>query len=91
VTGEGEQARKTIGNVKEVEARDVPVIAVTDGVSDVERDADYTLSIPETNPRTAPIFERATPTRELPYSESCCLSNVSSGEPHDLATSTFKY
>jgi glucosamine--fructose-6-phosphate aminotransferase (isomerizing) len=56
VTGDGEQARKTIGNVKEVEAREAPVIAVTDGVSDVERYADHTLEIPETNPRTAPIL-----------------------------------
>ncbi len=56
VTGEGEQARKTIGNVKEVEARDAPVIAVTDGVSDVERYADHTLPIPETDPRTAPML-----------------------------------
>jgi len=56
VTGEGEQARKTIGNVKEVEARDAPVIAVTDGVSDVERYADHTLSIPETDSRTAPML-----------------------------------
>ncbi|MFC6961848.1 glutamine--fructose-6-phosphate transaminase (isomerizing) [Halocatena marina] len=56
VTGDGEQARKTIGNVKEVEARDAPVIAVTDGVSDVERYADHVLRIPECTPRTAAVL-----------------------------------
>lgn len=56
VTGDGEQARKTIGNVKEVEARDAPVIAVTDGQSDVERYADHVLEIPESTPRTAAVL-----------------------------------
>ncbi len=35
-----ERARKTSGNVKEVEARDAPVVA-HDGQSDVERYADH--------------------------------------------------
>jgi glucosamine--fructose-6-phosphate aminotransferase (isomerizing) len=56
VTGDGEPARKTIGNVKEVEARDAPVVAVTDGQSDVARYADHVLEIPETNPRTAAML-----------------------------------
>jgi glucosamine--fructose-6-phosphate aminotransferase (isomerizing) len=56
VTGDGELARKTIGNVKEVEARDAPVVAVTDGVSDVERYADRVLSVPETHPRAASVL-----------------------------------
>ncbi|WP_136689276.1 glutamine--fructose-6-phosphate transaminase (isomerizing) [Halorhabdus amylolytica] len=56
VTGDDEQARKTIGNVKEVEARDAPVVAVTDGQSDVERYADHVLSIPESSPRTAAVL-----------------------------------
>jgi glucosamine--fructose-6-phosphate aminotransferase (isomerizing) len=56
VTGDGEQARKTIGNVKEVEARDAPVIAVTDGQSDVERYADHVLRVPATHPRTAAVL-----------------------------------
>jgi len=56
VTGDGEQARKTIGNVKEVEARDAPVIAVTDGKSDVERYADHVLRVPDTHPRTAAVL-----------------------------------
>ena len=56
VTGEDESARKTIGNVKEVEARDAPVVAVTDGRSEVERYADHVLEIPETHPRVAPLL-----------------------------------
>jgi glucosamine--fructose-6-phosphate aminotransferase (isomerizing) len=56
VTGDGELARKTIGNVKEVEARDAPVIAVTDGQSDVERYADHVLEVPETDPGTAAVL-----------------------------------
>ncbi|PSP59002.1 glutamine--fructose-6-phosphate aminotransferase [Halobacteriales archaeon QH_7_66_36] len=56
VTGDGEAARKTIGNVKEVEARSAPVIAVTDGMSDVERYADQVLDIPDTHPRTAAVL-----------------------------------
>jgi glucosamine--fructose-6-phosphate aminotransferase (isomerizing) len=56
VTGGGQQARKTVGNVKEVEARDAPVVAVTDGRSDVARYADDVLSVPESHPRLAPIL-----------------------------------
>jgi glucosamine--fructose-6-phosphate aminotransferase (isomerizing) len=56
VTGEDESARKTIGNVKEVEARDAPVVAVTDGATEVERYADHVLRVPETHPRTAPLL-----------------------------------
>ncbi|MDL5362182.1 glutamine--fructose-6-phosphate transaminase (isomerizing) [Halalkalicoccus sp. NIPERK01] len=56
VTGDDERATKTIGNVKEVEARGAPVIAVTDGQSDVERYADHVLSIPRTHGRVGPIL-----------------------------------
>ncbi len=56
VVGEGEFARKTVGNIKEVEARDAPVVAVTDGRSDAGRYADHVLEIPETHPRTAAIL-----------------------------------
>ncbi|MCL7419033.1 MAG: SIS domain-containing protein, partial [Halalkalicoccus sp.] len=56
VTGDDERATKTIGNVKEVEARGAPVIAVTDGQSDVERYADHVLSVPETHGRVGPIL-----------------------------------
>ncbi|SFR90069.1 glutamine--fructose-6-phosphate transaminase [Halomicrobium zhouii] len=54
--GDGEQATKTVGNVKEVEARDAPVVAVTDGQSDIERYADHVLTIPETHPRAAAVL-----------------------------------
>jgi len=56
VTGDSEMARKTIGNVKEVEARDAPVVAVTDGQSDVERYADHVLEVPETYPQAAAVL-----------------------------------
>ena len=56
VIGDGEFARKTVGNVKEVEARDAPVVAVTDGRSDAGRYADHVLEIPETHPRTAAVL-----------------------------------
>jgi glucosamine--fructose-6-phosphate aminotransferase (isomerizing) len=56
VTGEGEAARKTIGNVKEVEARGAPVVAITDGMSDVGRYADHVLEIPESHQRVAPLL-----------------------------------
>ncbi|EMA45977.1 glutamine--fructose-6-phosphate transaminase (isomerizing) [Halobiforma nitratireducens] len=49
VTGDGETARKTISNIKEVEARNAPVVVVTDGCSEAERYADYVLEIPETD------------------------------------------
>ncbi len=56
VTGDGELAQKTIGNVKEVEARDAPVVAVTDGQSEVERYADHVLHVPETHPQAAAVL-----------------------------------
>ena len=56
VTGDDELATKTVGNVKEVEARDAPVVAVTDGQSDVERYADHVLELPETNRRAASVL-----------------------------------
>ncbi|MDZ7746829.1 MAG: glutamine--fructose-6-phosphate transaminase (isomerizing) [Halobacteriales archaeon] len=56
VTGDDEAARKTIGNVKEVEARGAPVIAVTDGESDVERYADAVLEVPSSHAHTAAVL-----------------------------------
>ncbi|WP_435365817.1 glutamine--fructose-6-phosphate transaminase (isomerizing) [Haloarchaeobius sp. DYHT-AS-18] len=56
VTGDGEQARKTLGNIKEVEARGAPVIVVTDGESEAERYADHVLEIPSVHERTAPML-----------------------------------
>ncbi len=49
VTGDDERAHKTVSNVKEVEARDAPVVAVTDGQTDVERYADHVLEVPASN------------------------------------------
>jgi len=56
VTGDDERARETLGNIKEVQARGAPVIAVTDGVSDAAEIADETLMIPETTERVAPVL-----------------------------------
>ena len=56
VTGEDQAARKTVGNVKEVEARGAPVVAVTDGRTEVERYADHVLEVPETHPRAVPLL-----------------------------------
>ncbi len=55
VLGDGETARKTVSNVREVAARGAPVVAVTDGRSDVGRYADHTLSVPELDPRAAVV------------------------------------
>jgi glucosamine--fructose-6-phosphate aminotransferase (isomerizing) len=56
VTGDGEAARKTIGNVKEVEARDAPVVVVTDGVAEAGSYADHVLSVPSTDERLTPLL-----------------------------------
>jgi len=56
VVGDDEVAARTVGNVKEVEARNAPVVAVTDGRSDVERYADRVLEVPETHPRAAAVL-----------------------------------
>jgi glucosamine--fructose-6-phosphate aminotransferase (isomerizing) len=85
VTGDGEQARKTIGNVKEVEARDAPVIAVTDGLSDVERYADNVLRIPECTPRTAAVL--ANVQLQLVSYHSAALLDRSIDKPRNLAKS----
>jgi len=56
VTGDDERAQKTLGNIKEVQARGAPVIAVTDSESAADEIADDTLSIPETSERAAPVL-----------------------------------
>jgi glucosamine--fructose-6-phosphate aminotransferase (isomerizing) len=56
VTGDDERAQKTLGNIKEVQARGAPVIAITDGESDAAEIADETLMIPETDERAAPVL-----------------------------------
>ena len=55
-TGDDEGARKTVGNVKEVEARGTPVIAITDDQTDIERYADDVLQVPDAHPSVAPIL-----------------------------------
>ncbi|MFC7209752.1 glutamine--fructose-6-phosphate transaminase (isomerizing) [Natronoarchaeum sp. GCM10025321] len=56
VTGNDERARKTVGNVKEVQARGAPVVAVTDGKATVEQYAQHVLSVPETDPEIAALL-----------------------------------
>ncbi|ELY42696.1 glutamine--fructose-6-phosphate transaminase (isomerizing) [Natronorubrum bangense] len=47
---------KTLGNVKEVEARDAPVVAVTDSPEEVGQFADHVLEVPDAGPRFTPIL-----------------------------------
>ena len=54
--GDDDAARKTVGNIKEVEARGAPVVAVTDGRNDAAMYADYVLDVPETHPRAAALL-----------------------------------
>jgi len=56
VVGDDERARKTVGNIKEVEARDAPVVAVTDRQNDAHLYADHVLEVPETHPRAAALL-----------------------------------
>ncbi|WP_430504734.1 glutamine--fructose-6-phosphate transaminase (isomerizing) [Haloparvum sp. PAK95] len=56
VTGNDEAARKTVSNVKEVEARDAPVVAVTDGKTDVEDYVDDVLALPGAHPSVLPLL-----------------------------------
>ncbi len=55
ITGD-ENAVKTIGNVKEVEARSAPVVAITDSPSDVDAYASHVLEVPSAGPRLSPIL-----------------------------------
>ncbi|MCU4974959.1 glutamine--fructose-6-phosphate transaminase (isomerizing) [Halobacteria archaeon AArc-m2/3/4] len=52
----GSNISKTLGNVKEVEARDAPVVAVTDSPDEVGQYADYVLEVPEAGPWFTPIL-----------------------------------
>ncbi|OIB58919.1 hypothetical protein BBD46_06330 [Natrialba sp. SSL1] len=47
---------KTLRNVKEVEARDAPVIAVTDAPAAVGQYATHVLEVPDAGPRLTPIL-----------------------------------
>ncbi|MFB6162061.1 MAG: glutamine--fructose-6-phosphate transaminase (isomerizing) [Halococcoides sp.] len=46
VTGDGDHARKIVTNIEEIAARGAPIVAVTDGESDIGRVADHVLTIP---------------------------------------------
>jgi len=85
VTGNDERARKTIGNVKEVEARDAPVVAITDGQSDVERYADHVLQIPKTHPRAAAVL--ANTHLQLVSYHTAALLGRNIDKPRNLAKS----
>ncbi|NGM67619.1 glutamine--fructose-6-phosphate transaminase (isomerizing) [Natronolimnobius sp. AArcel1] len=52
----GPNAAKTLGNVKEVEARGAPVIAVTDQPDLVEQYATHVLEVPDAGRRLTPIL-----------------------------------
>ena len=54
--GEDERARKAVGNIKEVEARGAPVVAVTDRRNDAHRYADHVLEVPEAHPRAGALL-----------------------------------
>jgi glucosamine--fructose-6-phosphate aminotransferase (isomerizing) len=56
VTGDDALSTKTVSNVKEVEARNAPVVAVTDEQNDVSRYADHVLEVPETHPTAASVL-----------------------------------
>ena len=49
-------AAKTLGNIKEVEARGAPVVAVTDTPSTVASYADHILEVPSAGPRLTPVL-----------------------------------
>jgi glutamine---fructose-6-phosphate transaminase (isomerizing) len=51
---EGSSLEKTLGNVKEVESRGAPVVAVTDVPDRVE--ADHVLEVPSSHPQLTPIL-----------------------------------
>jgi glucosamine--fructose-6-phosphate aminotransferase (isomerizing) len=85
VTGDGEQARKTIGNVKEVEARGAPVVAVTDGRNDVARYADHVLEVPASDARTAAVL--ANVQLQLVAYHAAALLGRSIDKPRNLAKS----
>ncbi|ELY54935.1 glucosamine/fructose-6-phosphate aminotransferase [Natronococcus amylolyticus DSM 10524] len=53
---EGSRLEKTLGNVKEIQARDAPVIAVTDVPETVERYVDHVLEVPSSHPKLTPIL-----------------------------------
>ena len=85
VTGSDAIARKTIGNVKEVETRGAPVVVVTDGATEVDRYADVTLSVPRTDPRLVPVL--ANVQYQLVAYHTAAMLDRSIDKPRHLAKS----
>ncbi len=85
VTGDDGVARKTIGNIKEVETRGAPVVVVTDGAAEAERYADVTLTIPETDRRLAPVL--ANVQYQLVAYHTAAMLDRSIDKPRHLAKS----
>ena len=56
VITEGDRPTKTLGNVKEVQARGAPVIAITDMVEEVEPFADVVMPVPSGGERVTPLL-----------------------------------
>ncbi|RQG90214.1 glutamine--fructose-6-phosphate transaminase (isomerizing) [Natrarchaeobius halalkaliphilus] len=56
VTGSEDVVDRTLGTVREVEARGAPVVAVTTSSAPVEPVADYVLEVPETHRHLVPIL-----------------------------------
>jgi glucosamine--fructose-6-phosphate aminotransferase (isomerizing) len=85
VTGDGERARGTTNNVKEVQAREAPVVAVTDGHAAVDRYADDVLRVPHTHPRLAPLLANVQLQR-VAYHHAAALGRAID-KPRNLAKS----
>ena len=56
ITGDDAQVAKTLGTVKEVQARGAPVVAVTDRVGMVESVADAVLAVPAISRELTPVL-----------------------------------
>ncbi|RQG91999.1 glutamine--fructose-6-phosphate transaminase (isomerizing) [Natrarchaeobius chitinivorans] len=56
LTGTDAVVEKTLGNVKEVEARGAPVVAVTDDPDGVDHVADHVLEVPDTHRYLEPVL-----------------------------------
>jgi len=85
VTGDGELARKTIGNIKEVEARGAPVVVVTDGRNEAARYADHVLEVPASDDRTAAVL--ANVQLQLVAYHAAAMLDRSIDKPRNLAKS----
>ncbi|WP_257299936.1 glutamine--fructose-6-phosphate transaminase (isomerizing) [Haloarchaeobius sp. FL176] len=85
LTGDGEETQKTIGNIKEVESRGAPVIAVTDGQVELEGYVDEVIEVPATHAHVAPLLANAV--LQLIAYRSADLLGRSIDKPRNLAKS----